>query len=131
MIAPSRRSLARYGADQLLDGIGVSKVAKELAAVMVVSGRQASVPLLVADIMHELEDRGVVAQVDLTSATALSAKLSQQISSRVKKAVKVDSVILKQQVEPDLIGGVRIGTANYSWDFTVAKKIDDMRKVFK
>lgn len=131
MIAPSRRSLARYGTDQLLGGAGVSKVAKELAAAMVVSGRQASAPLLVADIMHELEDRGVMAQVNLSSASALSAKLSQQISNYVKKAVKADSVILKQQVQPDLIGGVRIGTANYSWDFTVAKKIDDMRKAFK
>lgn len=130
MIAPSRRSLARYGADQLLGGVSVSKVAKELAAVMVVSRRQASAPLLVADTMHELEDRGVMAQANLTSARALPAKLSQQISNYVKIAVKVDNVILKQQADPALIGGVRIETANRSWDFTVAKKIDDIRKVF-
>ncbi|PJE65530.1 hypothetical protein COU91_01020 [Candidatus Saccharibacteria bacterium CG10_big_fil_rev_8_21_14_0_10_47_8] len=130
MTAPSRRSLARYGADQLLGGAKVSEVAKELASAMVASGRQTTAALLVADIMRELEDRGVMARVNLTSAKALPAKLSQQISDYAKRAAKVDDVILNQQLDPALIGGVRIETANRSWDFTVAKKIDDMRKVF-
>lgn len=130
MIAASRRSLARYAANQLLGGVKMPLVAERLAAALVVSGRQASAPLLVADIMRELEDRGVVAQADLASASVLSVKLSKQISDYLKGAVKVDDVILNQQIDPALIGGVRIETANRSWDLTVAKKIDDMRKVF-
>ncbi|MBI5906658.1 F0F1 ATP synthase subunit delta [Candidatus Saccharibacteria bacterium] len=130
MIAASRRSLARYGANQLLEGVKMPLVAEKLAAALVISERQASAPLLVADIMRELEDRGVVARADLASANALSARLHKQISDYLKQAVKVDDVILNQQIDPALIGGVRIETANRSWDLTVAKKIDDMRKVF-
>lgn len=126
----SRRNLAKYGADHLLAGAKLSEVAKELAGVLVGSKRSSELQLLIWDIMRELENRGVIAQANLSSANDLPAKLSQQIGDYVKRAAKVDSVILNQQIDPSLIGGVRIETANRAWDTTVAKEIDDMRKVF-
>jgi F0F1-type ATP synthase delta subunit len=130
MIKLSRRSIAKYAADQLIAGAKAPALSKQLAVLMVNSKRQSEARLLVMDIMRELEDRGVVARVYVNSAHDLSVELSQEIAGFVRLATKVHDVIVETDTEPNLIGGVRIETANRSWDTTVAKKIDDMRKVF-
>lgn len=126
----SRRLLAVYGADQLLANKKPALVAKELAAELVASHRQNQAELLADDIAWELERRGKVANAQVTSARALSEAVRMQITAHIKKAVGVDEVILDEQIDQSVIGGVRIDTAGHSWDKTLRRKLMQLQEEF-
>lgn len=124
----SRRQLAAYAADQLLANQRVSAIAKELAAVLVNSRRANQAELLASDIAWELERRGAAANATVTAAHGLSEQLRKEISSFVEKSAKVDQVIISQNIDESVIGGVRIDTAAHSWDKTLSRKLTDIRE---
>ena len=130
MVNLSRRQLAAYGADQLLSNTSPRKVAKQLAAVLVSSRRPNQAELLANDIAWELEVRGKVSNANITSAKALGDSLLKQISDHIKKSVSVEQVIINQQIDSSVIGGLRIDTAARSWDKTIKRKLTDIREVF-
>ena len=129
MAALSRRALAAYAADQLLAGTKFSKISKELAAVLVTSRRTNQAELLAQDIAWELESRGLVASASVTSAHTLSEQLKRQISAFVRQAAKVDEVVIDENIDESVIGGVRIDTAAHSWDKTLRSKLNQIREV--
>jgi F0F1-type ATP synthase delta subunit len=129
MAALSRRALAAYAADQLLAGTKFSKISKELAAVLVTSRRTNQAELLAQDIAWELESRGLVASASVTSAHTLSEQLKRQISAFVRQAAKVDEVMIDENIDESVIGGVRIDTAAHSWDKTLRSKLNQIREV--
>jgi F0F1-type ATP synthase delta subunit len=129
MAALSRRALAAYAADQLLAGAKFSKISKELAAVLVTSRRTNQAELLAQDIAWELESRGLVASASVTSAHTLSEQLKRQISAFVRQAAKVDEVVIDENIDESVIGGVRIDTAAHSWDKTLRSKLNQIREV--
>ncbi len=126
----SRRNLARYAAKRLLGGEPAGEVAKAIAAVLVVDQRQNEVDLLLADINFELESRGHAATTQVTTAHDITDKLRNEISGLVKKATKVDQVILSEQVEKSVIGGVRIETATRVWDKTAVRQLNELKEAF-
>jgi len=126
----SRRLLAIYAADQLLASKKPAAVAKELAAVLVATRRQNQAELLADDIALELEQRGRVANAKVVSARALSDVMRRQISSHIKKASGVDEVILNEEIDKSVIGGVRIDTAVHSWDKTLKRKLIQIQEAF-
>ena len=130
MVKLSRRSLAVYAADQLLNNKKPGFIAKELASVLVSSRRQNQAELLVSDISWELERRGHVVNAQVISARALTDTLRKQITSHIKKATKVDGVILNEQIDESVIGGVRIDTAAHSWDKTLKRKLIQIQEIF-
>jgi len=129
MVGLSRRQLASYGADQLLANKRPSSIARELAAVLIASRRQTQAEQLADDIAWELEQRGEVANALVTSARALSQQLRQQITAQVKKAAGVRQVIISENIDKSVIGGLRIETATHSWDKTLSRKITEIREV--
>ena len=126
----SRRNLARYAANRLLAGDSAPKVAKAVASVLAQDKRLNEAELLLADINFELESRGKVATALVTAANDLGDKLRIEIKSLVKKASKVDRVILNEQIDKSVIGGLRIETATRIWDKTVARQLSDLRETF-
>lgn len=125
----SRRQLAVYAADQLLASKRVANIAKELAAVLVNSRRANQAELLAQDIAWELEHRGEVANAIITTAHELSEQLRKQIGSFVKQSAKVNQVIINENLDKSVIGGVRIETAAHSWDKTLSRKLTEVREV--
>jgi F-type H+-transporting ATPase subunit delta len=124
----SRRQLAAYAADQLQAGQKAGPLAKELAAVLVASRRQSQARQLTDDIAWELERRGKLANAEVTSARQLSEAIRKQIVVHVKKAAKVETVVVSQTIDRSVIGGLRIDTAAHSWDKTVRRKLTDIRE---
>lgn len=117
----SRRTLARYAAERLLDGD--AKVMDELAALLVSEGRQRELDLLVRDIESAMAQRGtVVATVE--SARALDAATRRAIEELLGKH---DQVRLREVVRPELIGGVKVTTPTQAMDATIAKKLHTLR----
>ena len=126
----SRRQLAGYAADRLLDKARPSKVAQELAAILIASRRQNQAELLAEDIGWELERRGQAANAAVVSARGLSEQLRKDITAHIKKAAGVKQVIINEAVDPSVLGGVRIDTAAHSWDKTLRRKLTDIKEEF-
>jgi F-type H+-transporting ATPase subunit delta len=126
----SRRQLAVYAADQLLDNARPATIARELAAILIISRRANQAGLLADDIGWELERRGRAANATIVSAHTLSEQLRKDITAHVKKAAGVKEVIINQTVDPSVLGGVRIETAAHSWDKTLSRKLTEIKEVF-
>lgn len=130
MISISRRTLARYAADRLLDQGKTQDLARQLAAVLIATKKAGQADLLVSDIAWELEARGKVATATVTSATELTEKLREQIKEFIKKSAKVESISMEEKVDKSVIGGVRIETAKQAWDKTIANQLNNLREAF-
>ena len=126
----SRRSLARYGAEQITAGTKPAKLARCLAGVLIADGRVGSVELLVDDILYEMEISGRHSVAKLTTARELTKALETQIASVVKTSVGVDSVEVESDVDTSLIGGFRLQTATKSWDTSIKTKLIQLKEAF-
>ena len=124
----SRRSLARYAADQLLGGSSAKSVARHLAAALITSHSQKAASLLLDDINYELQSRGHLASATVTSAYPLSTSLKKEVTSLVKKLAQVRQVVLAEQIDKTVIGGVRIQTAEGTWDKTVTAELSRLKE---
>jgi F0F1-type ATP synthase delta subunit len=126
----SRRQLAQYAADQILDGIGIDKLSKQLAAVLSETKRTKEAELLARDIAYELETRGKVASANIVTATQISNEIRESITKFIKDAAKVDKVSLQENIDKSVLGGVKIETAVHAWDKTLAAKLRNIREAF-
>jgi F-type H+-transporting ATPase subunit delta len=127
----SRRQLAEYAANALLDGVSSKKISAQLAAVLKETKRTNESGLLMQDIARELEIRGKVANATITSATPLSDSLREELAGFIKNAANVDKVTLQENTDKTVIGGIKIETAIHAWDKTVAKKLRNIRETVK
>lgn len=126
----SRRVLARWGAEALMDGQPAGRVAKHLAAAMLESGHRGEAELLIDDIAWELERRGKLSSAMATTASGLSAELRKQLAAKIKETNKVSSVWLSEKTDPAVIGGVRVETPSKVWDHTVKHQLAEIREAF-
>ena len=126
----SRRALASYGADRLLAGETTVKIAKQLVALLIESGRQGEADFLLEDIGWELERRKALTSARVTTARPLSSELEAELKKEIQKATGSDSVLLEEHVDRSVLGGVRIETASRVWDNTLSRKLSGLREVF-
>ncbi len=126
----SRRSLAKYAADQLLAGTNVKKLSKNLSAVLAEDYKVAEYQLLVDDILWELEQRGELASATVTSAHELSANQQNQLKKNISSAAGVKDVVIETKVDKGLLGGIRVQTASHTWDHSLSAKLSELREAF-
>lgn len=126
----SRRALARYAVDELLAGKSAEQVTKKLAAVLVEDGKTGEAGFLVGDITWELERRGELAVGKVISATKLNRELLDSLSSQTKKATGAKQILLEEEIDKSVIGGLRVETAGRVWDATVSRKLSRIRETF-
>lgn len=120
----SRRAIARTVADRLV--AGDKSVVKELAALLVETGRLRETELILRDIEAALTSRGIVL-ASITSAHELDETSKAAIKDYVATFYKADSVELETSVSPELLGGVRIVTADSELDATLARKLTKLK----
>lgn len=124
----SRRIIAKVVAEKIVSGD--KNVLLELAAYLVDTGRKKEVDLIAKDIFYQLEQNGVLyAKVD--SAEKLSALMISQIEEHLKTKTGADKVRLKQNVDQELIGGIKITTPDAMQDSTVKGRIKALRALKK
>ena len=128
MIKLTRRQLAEYAVDEMVRGTPLKNLSANLAAALAVQRKKNELQLLLADIDRELEDRGLLARARVTSAYPLSYNLLEMLSSQVKKLAQVETVEILTRLDKQVLGGIRIETANHAWDKTVKKQLDSIRE---
>lgn len=146
MVRVSRRKLAMYAAERLLEGDAA--VIDELAALIVSEKRERELDLLVRDIEVELAERGtIVATVEsarkldddtkraikrlLASVEGRSAARESSSDAR-SEACRPETdggirVLLRESIDKTLIGGLKLRTPTGSLDATMSKKLHDLR----
>jgi F-type H+-transporting ATPase subunit delta len=122
----SRRKLALHAAQRLAGGDAVSDVMRELGAYLIESRRQRELELIVRDIETALLSKGI-AIADTTSARALSKAATDDITAMIKSNYSgVKQVLLRERIDPSVIGGVRIELPDRQLDATVRTKLEKL-----
>lgn len=119
----SRRKLAEHAARQLAhDSASARRVIDELAAYLVESGRTAELDLLVRDIESALAHRGIVV-ADVVSAHPLTDEARQ----RIERLVGATTLHLRETIDSNLIGGLKLRLPDQELDQTVARHLRELR----
>jgi F0F1-type ATP synthase delta subunit len=128
MASFSRRQLAKYAVDEMINGKSAASLASRLAATLIASHRQKEVDLLLSDIDQELEERDLLVRARVTSAYPLSAELKRQLTAQLKKMTEAKDVALQEQIDNSVIGGFRVDTATHSWDKTLMRALRQLKE---
>lgn len=126
----SRRSLARWAAGQIINGVPAKSTAKRLAAAMIENKMADQVGFLLEDILWELENAGELSYAKVYSAQPLTKQLEAELKNRIKKTAKTKQVVIEKAVDKSAIGGVRVETSSRVWDQTIARKLAELKEAF-
>ncbi len=122
----SRRKLAGNAAARLSSGESKKTVLQELAAYLVDTNRKKEATLIVRDIEAMLVDAGTAIGT-VISARPLSSTALQVIESFIKQQnTLVKNVVLREQVDETLIGGIRLELPGHQLDASVKAKLEQL-----
>ena len=74
------------------------------------------------------ENKKVLVNVKLTSAVPLTAEQKMRIMNKMEKRIGEATFFVKEVVDPNVIGGVRLESENHYIDNTIATKLKEMKR---
>lgn len=120
----SRRKLSAYAASRISNGESNKTVLRDVAAYLIDTGRKSEARLVVRDIEAMLLNEGTAIGT-VTSARRLSQAALQSIEAFVKQTTTgVKSVVLRQQIDESLIGGMKLELPGKQLDASVKANLD-------
>jgi F0F1-type ATP synthase delta subunit len=120
----SRRKLAMNAASRLANGEPKDGVLRDVAAYLIESGRKREADLVVRDIEAMMLGEGT-ALATVTSARPLSTDSRRALESFVEQSgPAIERVILREQIDESLIGGVKLELPGSQLDTSVKAKLD-------
>lgn len=126
MVRLSRRLLARHTAERLLAGASQASVVESLSAYLVDTGRTREADLIVKDIVADLADHGVVL-ASATTAFGMTDAVRKQIEQFILDETGAKEIILEEQTDPSVLGGVKLSIPGQELDSTIARKLNHLR----
>ncbi|RWZ78655.1 MAG: hypothetical protein EOT05_02815 [Candidatus Microsaccharimonas sossegonensis] len=127
----SRRSIARYIANGLIEGTHSKKILlKQLAGYLVETRRTKELELIVRDIEFALVEKGMV-QASVISAFDLTAETKKALVAFVKTKMSAAQVNVSHIIHPNVIGGVKITVPGRELDQTIARRLTVLKTRFK
>lgn len=120
----SRRKLSQYVADKLQSGD--KSVISELAAYLIDTRRTKELSLIVRDIESALQTKGILI-ADVETAHEIEASVRKSLSDYLKSNTSADKVVLREQIDESLIGGVRVSTPDATLDTTIRRKLNALK----
>ncbi|MFZ1258295.1 MAG: F0F1 ATP synthase subunit delta [Candidatus Saccharimonas sp.] len=119
----SRRTIASYAATQIQAGAAIGPLLDQVAAYLIDTRRTREAILVVRAIEDTLAARGIVLAT-VTTATPLHESMQQSIT----QLINASTVHIREQLDPTVIGGVRVETPGATLDATVARKLLALRQ---
>lgn len=125
----SRSKVADYAVSSISEGSDAKKLAHQLAAYLVESGRTDDVNSLARDILQLRADKSGIVEVTAIVSHELDSSSRDQIEKTVR-AVQPNTkkVIINQQIDSSAIGGIRLEFANALLDSTVDARLAALRE---
>lgn len=120
----SRRKLSANAAARLAGGESKKTVLRDLAAYLIDTGRKSEATLFVRDIEAMLTDAGTAIGT-VTSARPLSKDSLDTVESFIKgHDARIKHVVLREQIDESLIGGIKLELPGRQLDASVKAKLD-------
>lgn len=126
----SRRKIANYYAQALLDGTNGQKLALQLAAYLIESGRTKELVSIISDIEYQLSLSGVVL-ANITSAHELSSLTRAAVVDLIKKTTNATNIQLKEYIDTNVLGGVKLEFTGFELDTTIARRLTKLKTNYK
>lgn len=118
----SRRKVAALLADELIAGRNITK---KLAAYLIETKKTRELSLYVRDIEAALAERGILL-ADVASSFELTADTKHTITDYLKNTTGAKDVHLRLEVDPALLGGIRIETPDRRLDDTIQHRLNQL-----
>lgn len=104
-------------------------LSQEVAAYLLSENRVGELDSLLRDVMQQRADTGVV-EVVAVSAYPLSDTVRTDIKANIKAAYPgAKNIIISEEIDPSLVGGVRLELANQQLDLSVRAKLNKFKQV--
>lgn len=124
-----RHDIAKVLAERSLGRISAKSFSEQIAAYLLAERRTAELEPLLRDVMQYRADHGIV-EVIAVSAHPLSADVRKDVERRVK-AISPDAkqIIISEELQPNLVGGVRLELPNQQFDLSVRAKLSRFKQL--
>lgn len=119
----SRKKLAEYVAQRVVDGARLDTLLKEVAAYLVESRQTRNYALVVRAIEDALKDRGIV-----VASVASARQLTDEQRDSVRAMFGGKKVYLNETVDAELIGGLRVDAPGARLDTTIKRKLTALKR---
>jgi len=125
----SRTKLAQTIAGQTLKKGASRRFSQEVAAYLLAEGRVSELDSLLRDIQADWATAGHV-EVLAASAHPLSAGVKAEIKKQVKRLYPAaKQIIITEQHDPEVIGGVRLNLPNQQLDLSIEAKLNKFKQL--
>lgn len=108
----------------------VSDTTYNLLCVTAENGRAELIPDIAADYRERWYEMKNIAEVKVTTSIPLSEALRIKLRSKLETVMK-KTVILKEKVDPSIMGGIILNCGNTMTDGSVKSKLDALQKQIK
>lgn len=111
-------------------GKDIPSPAKRLVAFVIEKGRATYLPEILRQVEALYEDLRGIRHAEVVSAVPLSQGQAEQLVRKLKEATAASEIILKQEVDGGLIGGVRVKIGDKVWDASVSGRLEELKKKY-
>lgn len=123
-----RTTVARVITDKLAKQ-PTKQLSREVAAYLLENGRVGELDSLLRDVQQQRANAGTV-EATAVSAYPLTDKVRSDIKAQVKAvAPGAKSIIISEQLDPDMVGGVKIELVNQQLDLSIRSKLNKFKQL--
>jgi F-type H+-transporting ATPase subunit O len=124
-----RHELAKVLAQRSLKSASSKDLGAEIAAYLLSERRTSELDSLLRDIQQYRADHGIV-EVLAVSAHEVDDTVRRDIEAQAHKLYpEAKKIIISEQIDPDVLGGVKIELANQQLDLSVRSKLNRFKQL--
>lgn len=128
-IKTPRRRLAAIIAERCQKSANSKELSQEIAAYLLSEGRTGELDSILRDVMQYRADHGII-EVAATTARPLSQSVKNDIESLIKGlSPGYKQIIISEQIDSSVIGGVRLELANQQLDLSIRSKLNRFKQL--
>lgn len=109
------------------DKKSIKQAVTELAALLLEHRMHGEIEELILDISREYQQQHGVVEADVVSAQKLSSELKRQLERQVAQATGAKKVLLHEQVDSSLLGGMVLTAPDMELDTSLKTKLAKLR----
>lgn len=125
MAALTQDQLARYIAQRLEAGARPGALADKIARYLTAARRSSELGAIMRKVIKLRSQESGITEVTITSATPISDRQKKSIQS----ILGVQKMVTNEVVDPAVIGGVRVETADSEIDLTVKSQLKQLKRL--
>lgn len=124
-----RHEIAKVLAERSLGRMSAKSFSEQIAAYLLAEGRTSELEPLLRDIMQYRAEHGIV-EVIAVSAHPLTADVHTDIERHIKNVFPdAKQIIVSEELQPDVVGGVRLELPNQQLDLSVRAKLSRFKQL--